>query len=77
MQLKYVNAAADGQDIQVPAVQVEPMKNGAIYEVDKAVGALLLKSDSAHWKEVLPKDDKPAPVARQTRATVIVKKGDE
>lgn len=56
MQLKYVNAAANLHDIQVPAVQVEPMQHGHIYEVENKLGLALLESDPKHWKEVLPKE---------------------
>lgn len=71
MQLRYMNTLADGQDIQVPAIQVEPMKHGATYEVENKLGLALMESNPAHWKEVLPKEDKPKPATRQERATVI------
>lgn len=58
MKLKYVNAAAKTQDIQVPVIQVEPMIHLHVYEVDNKVGLALLESDPKRWKEVLPKEEK-------------------
>jgi predicted flap endonuclease-1-like 5' DNA nuclease len=41
MKLRYTNPMADEQDIQIPGVQVEPMQNGATYEVDDTLGVIL------------------------------------
>lgn len=71
MQLKYVNAAANLHDIQVPSVQVEPMQHGHTYEVEKALGLLLLERDPKHWKEVLPKEDKVAVRKNKVAAKVV------
>jgi len=59
MKLEYVNAAAKVQDIQVPSVQVEPLVHLHVYEVDEKIALALLASDPKHWKEVLPKEEKP------------------
>lgn len=57
MQLRYMNADALIHDIQVPAVQVEPLQHKHVYEVATALGLALLASAPQHWKEVLPKED--------------------
>ena len=50
MQLRYTNLAAVTQDIQIPAIQIEPMVYGGIYEVVEALGYILLTLP--HWERV-------------------------
>jgi hypothetical protein len=79
LKLLYTNPQARVQDIQVPSIQNEPLRDGAEYEVSDALGLLLL--ERPEWVRVVAQ---PAPVARRveknerkaTKSKELVKEGE-